>query len=48
MVRYTDGENVGKQDEKEKDKGHEGDETSKSGLLRLFIYLRAGRPSEGE
>ena len=29
-MRYTDGENAGKQDEKEKDKGHDGVETSKS------------------
>ena len=28
VVLYADGENVGKQDRKEKDKGHDGDETT--------------------
>ena len=37
---YTDGENGGKQDGKEKDKGHGGDEASKSGDMFAMIYLR--------
>jgi hypothetical protein len=40
VVLYTDGENGGKQDGKEKDKGHGGDETSKSGDMFAMIYLR--------
>jgi hypothetical protein len=43
VTPYTDGENAGKQDRKEKDKGHDGDGTSKSGdifaMSFLFIYL---------
>ena len=46
---YTDGENGGKQDGKEKDKGYGGDETSMSGVMFMFamIYLSGMRiPSE--
>ena len=36
---FTDGENGGKQDGKEKDKGHGGDEMSMSGDMFAMIYL---------
>ena len=39
---HGDGENGGKQDRKEKDKGHGGDETSKSGDMFAIFYLRVG------
>ena len=41
VVLCADGENGGKQDGKEKDKGHR-DETSKSGDMFAMIYLRVG------
>ena len=46
-MRYTDGENAGKQDEKEKDKGQDGDETSKSRdmFATSFHLLEGGLPA---
>ena len=39
-IQYADGENAEKQDGKEKDKGHDGDGTSKSGdMFARSIHL---------
>ena len=37
-MRFTDGESDGKQDGREKDKGHGGDETSMPGDMFAVIY----------
>ena len=40
VTLYTDGENIGKQDGKEKDKGYGGNETSKPGdMLAMSFHL---------
>ena len=43
-IQYADGENAGKQDRKEKDKGYDGDGTNKSGdmFARSFRLLERG------